>query len=546
MKIGRNQICPLCNSGKKYKKCCGKILLNEKPTLVQSFPKEHSPEMKKVLERHKANELIREQQQGLGKPIISTKFKDQQVVAVGNALYISPKCKTFMDFLSHYIKKKIGEEWGNLEIKKKFEERHPLMQWYDKCCKLQGASLDGSGKVHSIPATGAVYCYYGLAYNLYLLEHNVELQQRYIERLKDVNNFQGAYYELIVANCLIRLGFELELEDETDEQTKHCEFSAVSKTTGKKYWIEAKSRAVAGILGKTAKNGTTKKDPTYMLSKHINNAFQKPASDERLIFVDVNTSYGNEDVPAWINRAGEKLDMKEKDLKPEQAAYVFVTNIGFHLNLDSEKGGNAILAHGLGIPDFAKRGHFRLTELYRRKQRHIDAYEIIEAFRDYPKLPSTFDGSLPSETFSDNPQHLKIGETYFFEDIGENGLTATVTTATVNESEKLIYIGTDKGILTRPISYDELADYKSHPDAFFGTIHKQGKRTDDEYDFFERMVEIHMSYTKSSTLKKIENWNNADELKKLSHEDLVLEYCEGLVTHMRNERTKGQVLTKDK
>lgn len=546
MKIGRNQICPLCNSGKKYKKCCGKPLLNEKPTLVQSFPKEYSPEMKKVLERHKANELIREQQQGLGKPIIATKFKGQQVVAVGNALYISPKWKTFLDFLSHYIKKTLGEEWGNLEIKKKFEERHPLLQWYDKCCKLQGESLDGSGKVASFPATGAVYCYYGTAYNLYLLEHNVELQQRYIERLRDINNFQGAYYELIVANCLIRSGFELELEDETDEQTKHCEFSAVSKKTGKKYWVEAKSRAVVGILGKTAKDGTTKKDPTYMLSKHINNAFQKPASDERLIFVDVNTSYENEDVPAWINRAGERLDMKEKDLKPEQAAYIFVTNIGFHWNLDSEKRGNAILAHGLGIPDFAKRGYFRLTELYRRKQRHIDAYEIMEAFRDYPKLPLTFDGSLPSETFSDNPQHLKIGETYFFEDIGEKGLTATVTSATVIESEKLIYIGTDKGLLTRPISDDELADYKNHPDTFFGTIHKQGKRTDDEYDFFERMVEIHMSYPKSSTLKKIEDWNNADELKKLSHEDLVLEYCEGLVAHIRNERTKGEVLAKDK
>lgn len=503
--------------------------------------------MNKAFEHHKANELIRKQQQGLGKPIIATKFKDQQVVAVGNTVYISPKWKTFLDFLSHYIKKTIGEEWGNLEIKKIFKERHTLLQWYDICCKLQGESLDGSGKVQSIPATGAVYCYYGIAYNLYLLKHNVKLQQRYIERLKDINNFQGAYYELIVANCLIRSGFDLELEDETDEQTKHCEFSAVSKKTGKKYWVEAKSRAVAGILGKTDKNGTTKKDPTYMLSKHINNAFQKPASDERLIFVDVNTSYENEDVPAWINRAGEKLDMKERDLKPEQAAYVFVTNIGFHWNLDSEKRGNAILAHGLGIPDFAKRGYFRLPELYRRKQRHIDAYEIMGAFRDYPKLPLTFDGSLPSETFSDNPQHLKIGETYFFEDIGENGLTTTVTSATVNESEKLLYIGTDKGqILTRPMSDDELTDYKNHPDAFFGTIHKQGKRTDDEYEFFERMVEIHMSYPKSYTLKQIENWSNKDELIKLGHEDLVLAYCEGIVAHLREERTRGQVPTKDK
>jgi hypothetical protein len=38
---------------------------------------------------------------------------------------------------------------------------------------------------------------------------------------------------------LIRAGFKLELEDETDGASKHCEFSAMSK--GKKYWVEATS-----------------------------------------------------------------------------------------------------------------------------------------------------------------------------------------------------------------------------------------------------------------------------------------------------------------
>ena len=135
MKIGRNQICPLCDSGKKYKKCCGNPLLSDKPTLRQFSPSNISPEVKKALERHKADELIRKQQQGLGNPIIATKFKDQQVVAVGNTVYFSPKWKTFPDFLSYYLKSTVGEEWGNSEIKKIFEERHPILQWYDKFCK---------------------------------------------------------------------------------------------------------------------------------------------------------------------------------------------------------------------------------------------------------------------------------------------------------------------------------------------------------------------------------------------------------------------------
>ena len=76
-----------------------------------------------------------------------------------------------------------------------------------------------------------------------------------------------------------------------------------------------------------------------MLSKHLNNAFQKPDSDERLIFIDVNANFENDTVPTWIERAGKKLDMKEKSLSPKQTAYVFVTNIGFHWDLDSEKEG---------------------------------------------------------------------------------------------------------------------------------------------------------------------------------------------------------------
>ena len=59
----------------------------------------------------------------------------------------------------------------------------------------------------------------------------------------------------MVANILLRAAFDLTLEDETDGETKHCEFSAVSKKTGKRYWVEAKMRAVRGLLGKTDKDG---------------------------------------------------------------------------------------------------------------------------------------------------------------------------------------------------------------------------------------------------------------------------------------------------
>jgi hypothetical protein len=63
---------------------------------------------------------------------------------------------------------------------------------------------------------------------------------RLLGRLKDSANFQGAFYELFVANALIRAGFQLVLEHEGDGTSTHCEFAAVSCETGKRYWVEAK------------------------------------------------------------------------------------------------------------------------------------------------------------------------------------------------------------------------------------------------------------------------------------------------------------------
>jgi hypothetical protein len=76
------------------------------------------------------------------------------------------------------------------------------------------------------------------------------------------------------------------------EQTiasKHCEFAAVSKQTDEKYWVEAKMRAVVGLLGRTAADGGADGQPLARLIPHLNDALAKPAADKRLIFIDVNT-----------------------------------------------------------------------------------------------------------------------------------------------------------------------------------------------------------------------------------------------------------------
>ena len=280
-KIGRNQPCP-CGSGQKYKRCCGSLT----DTLRRSPA---SPEIIRALEARRANERIRQEQQGLGKPIMAARLKDHQIIAVGNALHWSSKAKTFPDFLGEYIKRVLGSNWGKAELAKPFDHRHTLLQWYDAWCRYQAATIPTPGEASSSEITGIVACYLGTAYSLYLLDHNVELQARLVRRLKNPKDFQGAYYELIVANTLIRAGFKLTLEDEMDLSAKHCEFAAVSKRTGRKYWVEAKMRAVVGLLGKDPNDGTGNPNPISQMIPHLNDALRKPAADDRLIFIDLNT-----------------------------------------------------------------------------------------------------------------------------------------------------------------------------------------------------------------------------------------------------------------
>lgn len=525
MKIGRNQPCP-CGSGRKYKRCCGSLSNNAVPPspFLSAAPS-------RFLERQSADGLIRQQQQGFGRPIIATKFKDQQIVAVGNTLYYSPKWKTFSDFLPGYLGAVFGPQWGNAEIAKPPDERHLIVQWYQAYCQLQGKHLDDEpGEIKTMPMKGVVGCYLGLAYGLYLLKHNVELQERLVKRLKDPKQFQGAYYEVVIANSLIRAGFELTLEDETDKASKHCEFAAVSKKTGKKYWIEAKMRAVNGVLGKTKLDGTSNSDPTCKLSEHLSEALKKPASDERLIFIDLNTEpQSDAGIPPWMNKAQRRLDAREKDLKPGQSAYVFITNMSFHRVLLSDAAKFVIMPYGLGIPDFNKPGMYRVSEIYRRKQKHIDAYDIIEALQGYPQLPTTFDGGLPSTLKGKSYDRIMIGETYFFPDIGEKGLVTTITAAHVDEKEKVAYLGTSDGqILKHPMSDDELNDYRSHPEGFWGTIQPSQKSVRNRYEFFEWLLDSCKNTPKAQLLEAMKDAPDFPLLEQMDQADLAIERAERL------------------
>jgi hypothetical protein len=489
---------------------------------------------------HQARERIRQSQQGLGRPLISANWQGHQFVAVGSKLHYSKNWKTFIDFLGDYLKIKLDAAWGNAEITKPLAERHPIIQWYDAVCRLQRKFIKTPGRPAEMPVTGLVACYFSVAYGLYLLEHNVELQTRLLHRLKNSGNFQGAYYELQVASAFLLAGFQLTLEDETDPGQKHCEFSATSPFTGRKYWVEAKMRGVAGELGRTSADGTSSANPLSSLIRQLNGALAKPATSERMVFLDLNTELpadaSDENRPAFVEAVNRRLGAYEKrELAAGEKAYVFVTNLGFHKDLDAPA---QLLAWpvGLGIPDFNRPGHFRLSDRYLQEQRHADALRVADGLSKLLTWPSTFDGSLPSVALRGEQPPIQIGQTYNFEGAGPDGgdLVGVVADALVVESEQNVVVtvnGADgKSYLLKERMTDaQLADYKAHPDAYFGKVvrpHKEGKTPQDLFEFFM------YAYAEMSREKLLGHLlGRVPHAERMETERLRAIYCEGLVSN---------------
>ena len=515
-KVGRNDPCP-CGSGKKYKKCHGGIAHLERISKVMAA----LPGMRA---RHEAKEHQRTEQQGLGKPIIAAKMDNgHQFVAVKNRLLHSRKWKTFHDFLGDYLKDAVGSEWGNAELQRPFDQRHPILVWYHKLCEQQRLFIKEPGRVSSARMTGAVAAYMHLAYDLYALDHNAELQAKLIARLHNKEHFPGARYEVQVAAMLVRAGFTLAFENEDDRSTSHCEFTATHARTGKQYSVEAK-RSESGRV-----------------NRQIVRALKKAANHTRIVFVDLNTpdpSTG-EEVPAYVQRAFDLLrrfeafDPQAQRLPP---AYVFLTNAAWEHHLEGIEWRQLALGDGFHIDEFKlDHAYPSLRAAINSRQAHIEMHELLKSIHTHSDIPSTFDGENPELAFVDSENRLTIGNRYVVPDADGTEVEGVLASAVVLEHEKVAVCAVNthdgRGIIFRaPLSDAELAAWKRHPDTFFGEISRNRKSETvlDLYDFF---LETYTKTPKAKLLEFLAGAQDIDQLATLNQPDLASVYCERLAAH---------------
>lgn len=527
-KIGRNEPCP-CGSGKKYKRCHGSG--NFSP--LNADNKTHD-----LMRQHiEALTKQREQQQGLGRPIVSTEGMGRRFVAVGNRVFHSEKWKTFHDFLLEYPRNIFDTEWAHAEMAKPFETRHPILQWHELLAKYNVDSFESEvGKVQATPMIGAAAAYLHLSYNLYLLAHNAELQRRLVKRLMNPDQFHGAYYETYVFGALIKAGFSIELEDESDGAGDHCECIARYGPSGKSYSVEAKARGVEGVLGKDQYQGAPADGKVKVLNK-LRDALGKGSDHERIVFIDTNVPATRDGVEwePWMDNVLSDLRSSEGNMlvwgQEAPPAYVFVTNYPYHHEPGRDDYKWSVMAEGFKINDFKIGGEFfSLREAVAARDKHKDMYALAESMMSM-EIPSTFDGELPEFVFDQEGEpRLLIGHKYLVPNEEGELEAGVLESAAVLENEKQAYgaYQLESGrrvICATPLSDVELAAYRRSPDTFFGVFHPVPKKAEDAIDLYDFFYKTSKKMKKGMMLEHLAGHPKYGEFEGMEQNELAKEYA---------------------
>jgi hypothetical protein len=482
-----------------------------------------------MAESEDIKEYRRQQLQGLGKSIDSWLDGSVRCVRVNDKVYRSPNWKTFEDFLFAFIQEKLTADWARAEMKKTIGSRHPIMQWYDRVANFQSdqAKQKMASPLYFTEPTGAIQGFLNLAYYLYLCEHHGVLTEKMLQRLRNPGNFEGALYELYVTASFLKAGFLLELEDENDSTGSHHEFTATHSTSGQKFSVEARTRY------SSSKRAGHNAHPPRVKDK-LCEALKKSALHERIVFIELNRAeYATDGMPpAWVKQIEKDFGDAETEFLtqvPENpSAYVFVTNQSFMHWLDQAPKPPLQFATGHNIVDFpASKKPSTMEMVVESRERHGEMYDLLESL-GRTSVPSSFDHRTAEEYFGviDRPM---VGMTFLLPDQEGNMIAGELLDAQILEQEKSLFgqFKTDKGVLlaTFPLTDFEMAAYSRSPETFLGVFKQNPRKISDPYHCYEF---AHQSYRRSTSeflIEHLKQWFPQDELKELSHGELVKRYC---------------------
>ncbi|MCK4622266.1 MAG: SEC-C domain-containing protein [Desulfuromonadales bacterium] len=259
VKIGVNDMCP-CGSGRKYKKC---HKLKPDEPVPMNMPMEVIKEFRRKGRTQRLQDKEFQRKFGKVRQPVSCEGWGKRIVAVGSKLVTTSKDASFHGFLVDYLCDLLDEDWLK-EIPADGAKEHPIKKYYRDTI-VEETSYKISNNPSYVP-------FITLAYDLFILNSEMILEKKLLERLKHGDQYPGARYELLLATTFLRAGFGLEFEDESDGSQTHVEFTATHKEKKISFHVE----------------GKRSESEKHNYGNLVNDALRKKKNLPLIVFVDMN------------------------------------------------------------------------------------------------------------------------------------------------------------------------------------------------------------------------------------------------------------------
>lgn len=254
--------------------------------------------------------------------------------AVRDTLYACPPEGTFHDFQLNFLLWTLGKKWFAEEMIKPAVDRHIVLRWRDERNEMLERYRDSGSPPNQpirAPMTGNMKALAVLADDVYQLQHALKTPRKVIERLRNMHQFQGARYEILVASLFARCGFDIEFID--DRGKKNPEFLATK--TDEQIAVEAKSRHRPGVLHERGEY--VAETPARIRGLFQEALQQNPGGVPFVVFIDVNRPLTPNLPPLeriWVKEAMTCFEERKIENLPEEDSGLILTNIGWHYHHD--------------------------------------------------------------------------------------------------------------------------------------------------------------------------------------------------------------------
>jgi hypothetical protein len=481
-------------------------------------------QMARALEVIRAQEKVRQQQQGHGKPIISVEHSGYRLVAVGSTVHWNRNWLVFHDFLFYFLKKSLGLEWG--ADSQKNNSPHPLFRWLAKAQEFTAKHAQGQGQVKTGPPVGFITCILHLAYALYLIAHHDTIPKRLLRRLRDPVTFMPAYYETLVAAAFAVAGFEIRNAETKATAKPTPEFRARSKKSGKVFEVEAKRKERWTASTANLNSDDFRLELERYVRGQIYNASRKALKNPvfwlELSIPTLNSESEWRTIAALTKTIVADAVKMTIDGQPVAPAYVVITNHTFLANEDTSNVGVYALLETVHIADYPFSRPMELEDALEGYDKHRDIFWAMDAWRIAQDIPVTFDGSPPELLSPDGrPQKIvQIGDVILAPDQDGKDIQVRVEEVCSIGDRAMLAVHDEatsrRSIISYPLTANEAKAAARYTDAVFGKSNASRKlREDDPFDLYDWLLNAYAETT-------------PEQLAKLFREDAHLRTFEGL------------------